>query len=280
MNMDAGDIPVNELGNDISRDPHATSELLRLTNNSQLGLGNDVRRAADAVTLLGPKQAIARIFSAALIAQSTNMTAVPAELRNWYQRRCVLVASTAALFAERLERISPDLAFTLGMLKDIGIMVMYLQAGSRYSALIHRCRTLGPADLQQMELEDYTFTHADVSAALLRQWALPETIMAPLLPCPIDADVNPQGSVAAFRRVLAVGEAVASVYDMKHSSRVRRMNEALSYYGPSKADICRSAVQDAAIRSTDACRMFGLRAPSADSIAAQIAAVAGVFEGQ
>ncbi|MDA1230123.1 MAG: HDOD domain-containing protein, partial [Planctomycetota bacterium] len=260
MDMNVADIPIDELGSDISRDPHATAELLRVTNNSQLGPRSEVRRAADAVTLLGPKQAISRIFSSAVIAQSTNMTGVSPEFRNWYQRRCVLIASTASVFAERLERIAPDLAFTMGMLQDIGMMIMHLRAGSRYSALIHRFRTLGAAHIVKLEMEDYNFTHADAGAALLREWGIPATIIGPVLDHHQDGMTNDRSAESAFRRVMAIGEAVANVNDMKHSSRLRRLNECLNYYGPAKAELCRAAMQDAAVKSADACKMFSVPA--------------------
>lgn len=271
MEMELEEIPIDQLGSDIAQDPHATSELLRLTNSSQLGLHKEVHKAADAVTLLGPKRAIARVFSAAVIAQTRQMYDVPDTIRDWYHRRCILAASTASCFADSMERISSDFAFTLTMLQDIGMMIMHRQAGSRYTALLERVRTRPAANLVRMEAEDYGITHADAGAALMQHWGLSDAFVLPILEHHRPELTQGPSSQSALRRVMAIGEAVADLNDQRHPSRLRHLNSLISYYGASEFEKCRSSMQTAAERCAETSRLFDLPAPSVEDLSAQIA---------
>ena len=73
MSMKIEDIPAKELANDISFDPKAISELLKLTNSSSMGLRRKVTKVLDAVTLLGPKRVISLIVSSATIAAQSQL---------------------------------------------------------------------------------------------------------------------------------------------------------------------------------------------------------------
>lgn len=271
MQRESRQIPIDELSRDISTDPRATADLLRFTNSSALGLGNEIRRVSDAVALLGPKRAISLVFSSAVSA--IKYSTVPSEIQAWFYQRSILTASAAATFGERLEKISGDLAFTMGMLQDIGIVVM-ASHNCRYSSLIQRFRTTALANLERMEGEDFGTNHAEVGAALLNEWGLPQSFVRPILDHHRDEDARRYTQAeASIRRVMQIGEAFADLSDVPDTRRRNRLNQLLSHYGPAKSSICQAALKDSAARAKEASGLLSLPVPDEETLAGMVTEV-------
>lgn len=264
MQMELSQIPLDALCQDIAMDPRSSVDLLRFTNSSSLGLRNEVRKIPDAVSLLGPKRAISLIFSSVVTA--VRFSNIPEDIRHWYYRRSVLTASVAATFGKRLERISEDLAFTMGMLQDIGILLL---AGriSRYSALVERFRTTATADLMTMEQEDYGMTHASVGAGLLNEWQLPNSFVRPVLEHhqPRDPAVK-EHTRTALDRLMKIGEAFADLCDVPHPRRRDRLNRLLAHYGTDKSSTCQSSLKEAVARAHEASQLLSLPTPDTETL--------------
>jgi putative nucleotidyltransferase with HDIG domain len=69
-----------------------------------------------------------------------------------------------------------ELAFTAGLLHDIGKMVFHQFFGDQYIHLVHQARTEN-APLQQRELQRFQTDHASVGARLLKRWNFPDPIV-------------------------------------------------------------------------------------------------------
>jgi len=63
-------------------------------------------------------------------------------------------------------------AFTAGLLHDLGKLILYTQNAEQYAALLGEQHDT-PCHVSEQQA--YGFTHADVGAALVHQWSLPET---------------------------------------------------------------------------------------------------------
>ncbi|NOX53989.1 MAG: HDOD domain-containing protein [Planctomycetes bacterium] len=270
MEMPSEEIPLKKLADEISVDSRATAEILKLTNSATLGVGQKVVKVLDAVNLLGPKRTITLILSSATMhAQSELLKGWSEPLRIWYQHRSVIVASTASVFAKRLEKVSPNTAFTLGLLQDIGILVLANRGRERYlNSLLDRFRSIGHLDLATLEKQTYKLTHAEVSAAVLDRWKLPQALVKPVLFHHRDDEAEECDlTEQAFLRVMRVGEALADLLaDVKHASRRMKLNRLLGHHGPKHAETCRECIEASLTKAREACQLFALPAPSEEEL--------------
>lgn len=267
MEMDLLEIPLDELAHDISLDARATVDVLRFANSSSVGASFEIVRVTDAVKLLGPKRTTSLVFAAAVMTAGQQLAKTP-DLREWYQQRCVLIATTASVFAERLETISAEMVFTIAMLQEIGIMALATRDATNYLSLIERVRSTGIAHLERIEQQELGFTHADVGAALLQKWNLPRSVVKPVLEHHVELlkSRQPTDVSVALNRVLRIGEAVADLKDVPHASRQSRLNRILSDYGASNAKSCQAVLQQAAARAAENSRLFNVPVPDLDTL--------------
>ena len=257
MSMKIEDIPVKELANDISFDPKAISELLKLTNSSSMGLRRKVTKVLDAVTLLGPKRVISLIVSSAtLAAQSELLKKWSPDMRKWYYKRSVLMASTASIFAEKMENVSADSAFILGLMQDIGMLVFANSYGDKYTALIQRVREVGQLRLHQLEEKEFKLSHPDVSAALLQKWKFPQSLI---------------GLMHSMR----VGEALADLADLAHPLRRQALNQLLDKYDDELGVQSKTCLAESVAKAAESCKLFSLPIPDADEMAQLVESING-----
>lgn len=267
LSLDAAEIPLTQLAKDISVDPRATADLLRLTNSASVGLRRRITSVFDAVTLLGGRRSISLVCSSAAIATQAELLSQWSEpLRKWYHQRSLLIASTAAAFAERLEQISPDTAFVLGLLQDVGILVLARAFAPRYETILQRVRTVGQLQLPLIEQEDLGVSHGEVSAALLQHWQLPPTLVAPVLGHHQPDHREQSASERGYLRVMRIGEALANLVDHRGPVRQKLLNRLLGEYGRSQWQECRNGLSEAVARTIEAGRIFTLPVPEAERL--------------
>ena len=269
MRMDAAEIPLEALARDISVDPQATAELLKLINSSSTGLQHKINTVSDAVNYLGAKRAISLVFASATVAAQSKLTdGWPEPIQNWYHHRTVMIASAAAVFAKHLEKISEDMAFVAGLLQEIGISVLANTSKNRYlETTLLRAREVPQVLLHRAEQEDYRTTHAEVSAALLQTWELPWSLIGPILDHhEVAGQRDRSRKEQSLMRVMRIGEAFANTFDVSHPYRNRQLNDLLAHYGPSKADQCKRCLSEAAARTAESCTLLSMPAPDPEAL--------------
>ena len=180
LGMPLGAIPISELARDIMADPGTTAELLRLANGSSLGKRRQTTEVSDAIKYLGPGRAFFSSSSSIRNVERGLFRGLSTELREWYQRRTVLIASVASVFAERTFKLSGDTAFVLGLFQDMGILVLAEAFGDRDPRSSSMLATWSRARLHATEQQYFQVNHADVSAALVEMWHLPEKPVRPI----------------------------------------------------------------------------------------------------
>jgi len=282
LDMPNDQIPIRELAKDISVDPRATSELLKLTNSTSVGLRREITKVFDAVNLLGTKRTIALILSSATVgAQDRMLRGSNASVREWYHRRSVLTASTASVFAQKFEDVSSDTAFVLGLLQDIGILTLNHSFPNRYPQLLQRFRSVGPIQLAHSERDDFSTTHAEVSAALLQHWGLPQSLICLILDHHATDQTAKRSKIdEGFLRVMRIGEALANLSDLRHPMRCHALNRLLKEYGDERQSECGACVREAVARAVDSCALFAIPAPDEATINTILKRVSSLNDGE
>jgi HD-like signal output (HDOD) protein len=155
----------------ITLDPSLAASTLRLANSAALGAGK-VASVEEAVFRLGAKE-IYRLAALALVgrwesAAGPGLRWTPGD----FSRHALCTAISAEVLASTTERLDPQVAYTAGLICDMGKL-----------ALAHVCRDFYPAvrvcaeqtrcTWEQAERTVLGYHHADAGSRLLRAWNFP-----------------------------------------------------------------------------------------------------------
>jgi putative nucleotidyltransferase with HDIG domain len=156
-----------------------TAKLLRVCNSAHNGLKNPVASIDQAVLLLGDNSIYRMVcaigFGGAL---GFSLPGYAVEANGlWGHSLSVGMGAEYLTEFESYGEFQPSMAFTAGLLHDIGKLLLHQILTPKWRADI---RTLMSEDsLSRIEAEKMVLGahHAEVGACLLQQWALPESII-------------------------------------------------------------------------------------------------------
>lgn len=163
------DLLIREIGHDQA----LAARVLRLANSPFYGLQTRVGTLHDAITVLGFRNVRAAVAGVAVMRcfahnqiPGFDMTAF------WNHATATAIASRAIA---RLARQPEELAFTAGLVHDIGALVLLTAIPAEMAKVLAYA---GQRDcgLREAERDVLGFDHAAVGDALLQQWHFPEAI--------------------------------------------------------------------------------------------------------
>lgn len=189
------EVDVDEIVQLLRRDPALAAEVLRRCNSSFFGTDEQIVDVHEAVYRLGfyeVYQLTVMLFGMRALSAPKVVPGFPAAAL----RRHSSVAAIAAGALAREIGVPEGLAFTAGLLHDLGKLVFALAAGTRYVALLEDCQRTGDS-LNQLETQMFGFHHGELGGALLRRWGMTEEIVLPVMGHARDAG-NGSSSVLAL----------------------------------------------------------------------------------
>lgn len=160
-------------------DPALTARLLRICNSAAVALRQQVHSVDQALLLLGYQRLYELVLKAAF--GETLTAAIPTyaiEARTLWRHSVITAHAAEHLALEDLaSRVPSDLAFTVGLLHDIGktLLAPYLDPSTTDS--IRRKVLEGGLTRDEAERAVLGTDHAEVGAVLMSQWGLPEPIV-------------------------------------------------------------------------------------------------------
>jgi putative nucleotidyltransferase with HDIG domain len=168
------DANFDEIVNFIELDPSLTAKLLQICNSAFFGTEDPLVDVRDAVSRIG-YQAIYLLVS--MIKGSESFRLPPNHKKDaaalW---KHAVVTAYASQFVAMAAGANASLAFTGGLLHDIGKVVFFKSGGDYYKLLMKKASDARTSSYE-FEISAYGFSHADVGQSLLRQWVLPETLI-------------------------------------------------------------------------------------------------------
>lgn len=150
----------------ISRDQALTAKLLRLANSSFYGRGRQVRSVAEAITVLGLRTVRDAVTAAGL---AGSFGRHPGFDHDAFWRHSLGSALCAQVLATELGRDDADLAFTVGLLHDIGRLALASAFAPAY-AEVEQWRHDKDCPLGDAEYAVLGIDHAEVGKLIARQW--------------------------------------------------------------------------------------------------------------
>jgi putative nucleotidyltransferase with HDIG domain len=158
----------------ISHDPSLTIEVLKRCNSAALSGEVIAADMFEAVTRLGFYEVYC-VVAGTVGARAMSIGKAQGGLDAvglW--RHSVTTAVAAATLAKRVREVEA-VAFTAGLLHDIGKLVFTSVESARYADLVKQTGTFGP-NLAAAEQSVFGVSHAHIGARLLARWGLPENV--------------------------------------------------------------------------------------------------------
>ncbi|MGC1953534.1 MAG: HDOD domain-containing protein [Gammaproteobacteria bacterium] len=163
-----------DFGEVISRDPNLTARLLRMVNSSFYGLPTSVDTVSRAIAIIGNRELHSLMLAVTAAISFANIASTLVNMDTFW-RHSVYCALLSRALARRCRVLHPERLFVLGLLHDLGSLVIYRRVPQLAAQLLEQAQGSEQA-LYHLELEQLGFSHADVGGLLLRRWSLPETL--------------------------------------------------------------------------------------------------------
>ena len=206
------------LAHHINSDPAIVARLLAAANSVASGLSKRVHSAGQAFLLLGADRIASIILASALIYRyDTHASGFSARLL-W--QHSLGVATCARILAEQTG-INPELAFTSGLLHDIGQLLMYTASPAPFlQALDKHCKDDIPLFVAERSV--FGYDHCEAGRVLATAWKLPTDIVDA-----IAAHHEPDGFGSEIGNLIHVSECLSHALDLGElpSNRVPDLSE-------------------------------------------------------
>lgn len=161
-------------GEVIAQDQALTARTLRLANSAFYGVPGRVGTIRDAVHLLG-RRTLGALLTVATVSAQFSATSCAGFDFGAFWRHSIGAALAARALARGLQ-LDEDLAFTAGLVHDIGRLALATHFPLEMSAAIEQA--LGTdTDLHTSERAVLAIDHADVGALIARHWHFPPEVV-------------------------------------------------------------------------------------------------------
>ncbi len=158
----------------VERDPGLSVRVLRIANSAFYGLPGKVGSIREAVLLLGMSTIRSIALASVMSSVFSHSSAGILELRK-YWRDSFLVALYAQALAQKWGA-DESMAFTAGLLHDIGLIVLELTNSLMLQA-VFRCVQENALSVLEAEKAVLGIQHYEIGADLLASWHLPAPIV-------------------------------------------------------------------------------------------------------
>lgn len=173
------DADVDQIVTLLRRDPALSVEVLRRCNSSYFGNETPVMDINEAVFRMGFYEVYQITMALFGMAALKPKVAVPGFPTETLQRHSSVTAIAAGALAMDVGE-SEGIAFTAGLLHDVGKLVLALGEREKYVAVMEECARTG-ASLSETEKLLFGFNHDEVGARLLHRWGVPVEVVMPAL---------------------------------------------------------------------------------------------------
>jgi diguanylate cyclase (GGDEF)-like protein len=195
---------VQQLSELVKVDPALTSRILSFANSAAFGARRPIAAVNDAVMMMGMQSV--RNFALSLSLVSNNRGShCPGFDYDTYWAQALAMAVAIAGITARERTATPEEAFTLGLLSDIGRLAL----ATAWSDIYGECIRSAQGDaLLQLERERFATDHKELTLMLLLDWGLP-AIFVDALKLSFELPVSETSRTTRFAEQLAFARQVA-----------------------------------------------------------------------
>jgi len=229
--VNAADSSSGSIAEVIQLDAALSATLLKIANSSFYGMTKRIDTIAKAVTLLGHKALGDLVMSVSIL---RHFRGIPVKLANMvdFWDNSILCGISARTLAAHVRAPEPERLFLAGLLHKIGRLVFYSTRPNEYRQVLLQ-GPRGDAAIAAAEHAVFGFNYAELGAALLRAWNLPESTQT-MLACQLGAAPHPD--LPRETAILQVASHLA--FAMSPDVHTGRLSAGFDYQpGPSQAAV-------------------------------------------
>jgi putative nucleotidyltransferase with HDIG domain len=204
---DVDNTDVHAIVDIIMFDSALTAKLLKIANSAYFGVSTPISDVGEAISQLGYDIVfvLAASISGANCLKVSKETGLDA-MQLW---RHSVISAFGAQHVANASSVDGNLAFTAGLLHDLGKVVLAEAYGKIYTRMFEAGER-GPMTLIAWEMDRYGCSHADVGATLLQNWRLPKPLVAAVKYHHVPAAAEGNAQLAAC---VCLGNAMAIAYE-------------------------------------------------------------------
>ncbi|MFO7838991.1 MAG: HDOD domain-containing protein [Desulfosalsimonadaceae bacterium] len=169
--------PMQQLADILATDPSLSAKVLTVVNSSYFSLPQRITNLSHAVNLLGEESLKYIALSFSLIKLFDRKTGKFDYTMFW--QYSLTTALLSLIIARDLEWTDAEDMYFLGLIHNIGVMVLYVSHPRQYRLVIDRIKSRD-MELYAAENEIFGSNHMEIGAYLLEQWELPEYFFLPV----------------------------------------------------------------------------------------------------
>lgn len=222
--LDSPDASARELMEVIELDTGLAATVLRLANSAMYGHGR-VTSLSHAVAMIGHQALRGLVLAASAVRVFQD---IPAEFVNMdsFWENSITCAVLAQQIGQRARLPESETLFLAGLLHGVGRLVFFARRPREYREVLQRVQD-SDITVESAEIQVFGFDHAQLGAALLGQWGLPQKLRLA-----VAQQASPGGGNNFSREAAAVHLAVDMAERL--APCIRRPQEASVYIpGPS-----------------------------------------------
>jgi len=159
----------------IQRDPALAAKILKVSNSPYYGMRQHVATLKLALVVLGMRQVRNIVLGVTVFENLRDHVRGQTWLRDLW-RHSVLVGALSKKLGAALALGLQGEDFVVGLLHDIGKVILYNGLGTAYDSIIEASGSGHSDELCALERESLGFDHADAVAALATHWGLPVSL--------------------------------------------------------------------------------------------------------
>jgi putative nucleotidyltransferase with HDIG domain len=175
--LETGQPNLEEVGNIMAEDLAVTAKLLQMVNSPFFGLQRTVKSPVEAVAHLGLSQTRALVLLAhAFSGYNAQKDSKFSLERLWQHSTSTAKLARTIIEAETADAAQAELAFTAGLLHDVGKLFHAANCPKEYNTLLSQAER---NDMLYVDVERHLVgtTHAELGACVLATWGLPAEIL-------------------------------------------------------------------------------------------------------
>jgi len=185
-----------EIADKVSNDQTLSLKILRLVNSAHFGLSRKVSSIDQAVVMLGMVRLKTLVIASGIAGSVKEVDGL--DLKEFWSES-FQVAALAKWFAERETNVDPDIAFTAGLIHNIGRLLLHLAQPEQAQAIQAQVEASN-CSRSEAEVNQLGFSSSEAGKALLDMWRFPTELGEAILqhkditrfdaPSPLAALVN------------------------------------------------------------------------------------------
>lgn len=159
----------SKIAQKVSEDQTLSLKILRLVNSAHFGLSRKVSSIDEATIMLGMGRLKTLVIASGFSNSATNVEGL--DIKKFWAES-FRIATLARWFASKSDNVDPDVAFTAGIIHNIGRLLLHLAQPNRAKAI----QTLieeSKVSRSKAEIERLGFTSQEAGKALLDMWSFP-----------------------------------------------------------------------------------------------------------